>query len=192
MPVQVRPAARKIETMSHNRHYHRLVSAYETDRLDFAMRGVLAPEGTPTPERVCGQCARYRQGYCETGMSLDGYKMPTHDVGYLWPACNQFTTDNTMEKKETPTTKVCKRCGRELPADQFNKHARSRDGLQPYCKDCQKVMARADWDRRKKKQPIDANKMVANPAIQELPDHALVVELRRRGYDVTCKKTIEL
>ena len=36
-------------------------------------------------------------------------------------------------------TKVCARCGRELPVEEFNKHAKSKDGLQPYCKECQSV-----------------------------------------------------
>ena len=34
--------------------------------------------------------------------------------------------------------------------------------------------------------------VAVNPALAELPDHDLVNELRRRGYDVKCSKTIEL
>ena len=40
-----------------------------------------------------------------------------------------------MEEKKTQT-KVCKICGRELPVDQFGKHFRAKDGLNPYCKEC--------------------------------------------------------
>lgn len=175
--------------------YHRILSSYETDHLDFSLSKVLAPEGTPQPDRVCGQCARYHAGYCEIGVRHEGFKQPTHDVGYLWPACDNYTTENTntqntMEKK-TPQTKVCKKCGRELPADQFNRHARSRDGLQPYCKDCQKEMAHADWQKRKNTPAAKEPAPKATP-VHDLDDHALVGELRRRGYDVKCTKTVEL
>lgn len=33
-------------------------------------------------------------------------------------------------------TKVCNKCGRELPIDTFNKKTSSKDGLQDYCRDC--------------------------------------------------------
>lgn len=36
------------------------------------------------------------------------------------------------------TTKICSKCGRELPLSEFNKCKRNKDGLQPYCKDCRK------------------------------------------------------
>lgn len=152
----------------------------------------IAPEGTPLPDRVCGGCAHYRAG----GSCAERRK----DVGYLWTACAQFTTEtpkpqDTMEKT-TPTTKVCKKCGRELPAEAFNRHAKSRDGLQPYCRECQREFAltgAVKAGRPKKDKPVTAPApTIPNPSVTEIPDHDLAQELRRRGYDVTCKKTIEL
>ena len=35
-------------------------------------------------------------------------------------------------------TKICKKCGMELPLECFGKHKRMKDGLQPYCKECMK------------------------------------------------------
>ena len=35
-------------------------------------------------------------------------------------------------------TKICSKCGRELPLSEFNKCKRSKDGLQWACKECQK------------------------------------------------------
>lgn len=150
----------------------------------------IAPEGTPLPDRVCGGCAHYRAG----GSCVERRK----DVGYLWTACAQFTTEtpkpqDTMEKT-TPTTKVCKKCGRELPAEAFNRHAKSRDGLQPYCRECQHETAKAGAakaGRPKKAQQAPAP-TIPNPSVTEIPDHDLSQELRRRGYDVKCSKTIEL
>ena len=36
-------------------------------------------------------------------------------------------------------TKVCPKCGRELPLSEFNINKRNKDGLQTYCKECRKV-----------------------------------------------------
>ena len=33
-------------------------------------------------------------------------------------------------------TKICSKCGRELPLECFGKHKSRKDGLQSYCKDC--------------------------------------------------------
>lgn len=158
----------------------------------------IAPAGTPIPQRVCGGCAHYRAG----GSCAERRK----DVGYLWTACAQFTTEtpkpeDTMEQT-TPTTKVCKRCGRELPLEAFGKTVRSKDGYQSNCRECQAELVRQGWDKRRaegKAHPAPMRKkapketpVAANPAVSELPDHDLAQELRRRGYDVTCKKIIEL
>lgn len=37
---------------------------------------------------------------------------------------------------ENLQTKVCNKCGRELPIEQFSSCKRNPDGLQYYCKDC--------------------------------------------------------
>lgn len=34
-------------------------------------------------------------------------------------------------------TKICKRCGRELPTSEYNKHSTNKDGLQSWCRECQ-------------------------------------------------------
>ncbi len=33
-------------------------------------------------------------------------------------------------------TKICSKCGRELPKTEFYRRSSSPDGLQPYCKEC--------------------------------------------------------
>jgi hypothetical protein len=40
--------------------------------------------------------------------------------------------------KDMETTKICSKCGRELPLSEFNKDRTRKDGLQTYCKDCRK------------------------------------------------------
>ena len=44
-------------------------------------------------------------------------------------------------------TKQCFRCGKTKPTSEFNKNVDSKDGLQSYCRDCQK-----EYNRSNKKQ----------------------------------------
>jgi len=164
-------------------------SFLETDKASFDLNDVLAPEGTPVQERVCLRCGHYRTG---------GWCMAKRrDVGPLWEACKNYNT--TMETNGTPTTKVCRRCGRELPLEAFAKNKSRTDGLQENCRECMAAYNR-EYSARKKagaftfKPKTEASEapVAVNPATTEIPDHDLVHELRRRGYDVTCKKTIEL
>ena len=183
----------------------------------------VSPEGTPIPDRVCGGCAHYIYGgWCAE---------KRREIGFLWEACNKWKDKHeeqtprkeTMEKT-TPTTKVCKRCGRELPLEAFGKTVRSKDGYQSNCRECQAELVRQGWEKRRaegKANPAPMRKKainvklpdkvakavkeadhaiedrvveecIAHDALKYFNDHDLVNELRRRGYDVTCKKTIEL
>ena len=172
----------------------------EKDRDYFNIEEVLKPAGTPQPERTCASCAYYIPGKLELNCAVGAGSMGC--TGPLRVACNKYTpkTNDTMEETKNPQTKVCKKCGRELPLEAFNKHSRSKDGLQPYCKECQAAMSKAAWDKRhaegtaswkSKKAPAEP---VAGPErdIRIYNDQDLAQELRRRGYDVKCTKTVEL
>ena len=105
-----------------------------------------------------------------------------------------------IEMEESKKTKVCKVCGKELPIEMFRKNTKSKDGYTDTCIECINVKIRAGFNKKKEVQeklkaeePIrweDTIKMV--DAIKNTPDQALVNELRQRGYDVTCTKTIAL
>jgi len=43
----------------------------------------------------------------------------------------------SIRKENMTTTKYCPRCKKEKTLDLFNKHRRTKDGLQGYCKTCQ-------------------------------------------------------
>ena len=107
------------------------------------------------------------------------------------------TKEIEMEEKRT---KVCKVCGKELPIEMFRKNIKSKDGYTDTCIDCINVKIRAGFNKKKDVQekpkaeePMrleDTIKMV--DAIKNIPGQILVNELRQRGYDVTCTKTIAL
>ena len=104
---------------------------------------------------------------------------------------NKQAKKHMEEKNTTPVqapaqqTKVCKRCGRDLPASEFNTHKNTKDGLQPYCRKCQSDMAREARERKKEDAPKEDP---GTPTVWD--DIALVAELRRRGYEVKCTKTV--
>ena len=142
---------------------------------------------------VCGECARYRlMPNCENICNKTGKVVP-----FLAQKECFETKEIEMEEKRT---KVCKVCGKELPIEMFRKNTKSKDGYTDTCIDCINVKIRAGFNKKKdvqekpkSEEPIkleDAIKMV--DAIKNTPDQALVNELRQRGYDVTCTKTIAL
>ena len=108
------------------------------------------------------------------------------------------TKEIEMEEKRT---KVCKVCGKELPIEMFRKNTKSKDGYTDTCIDCINVNIRAAFNKKKDakqekpkaEEPMrleDTIKIV--DAIKNTPDQALVNELRERGWEVKCTKTISL
>ena len=115
-----------------------------------------------------------------------------------------------MENNDQPKTKVCKKCGQELPLEYFSKNARTKDGLQIYCKDCQKALVKERRERDKQnmikmcQEEINGNsgedgrkdmwheKAEARAYLEALPDSEILAELRRRGYVGRLYKKIEV
>ena len=142
---------------------------------------------------VCGECARYRlkpnqENICDK-------------TGKVVPFLAQKECFEPKEiEMEEKRTKVCKVCGKELPIEMFRKNIKSKDGYTDTCIDCINVKIRAGFNKKKDVQekpkaeePIrleDIIKMV--DAIKNTPDQALVNELRERGWEVKCTKTISL
>ena len=94
----------------------------------------------------------------------------------------------TINKKETMKTKRCPKCGRVLPTSDFNKSTAKYDGLQSYCRDCQRKGLRELYAKRKNsasaKSDIVATKCSAtkNPKLSDFQPRELIAELQARGY----------
>jgi len=166
---------------------------------------------------ICGDCHHFSDvGRCRIpSTSKREY------VGFFADACPLFTREpeqkpapepkKEMEnEKPTPTTKVCKKCGRELPLEQFHKN---RWGYTQVCKECQKEA----WAKRKPQDSAPVQKYKIIPASQfkkpepapltpeeveahkqdallgilrTATDQQLAAELTRRGYRGHLTKTI--
>ena len=99
----------------------------------------------------------------------------------------------TNEDMETQTlTKVCPRCGKELPREAFGRHARTRDGLQPYCRACRSESRKGKSSRPDKETEtpyITASEQSKKIVVREtLTDQQMVDLLREHGWTVTCEK----
>lgn len=76
----------------------------------------------------------------------------------------------------TVQTKVCKKCGKELPTTEFYPNHKAKDGLQYYCKECIKAYNKTRMTAQSK-----AMSMVEKGLSAYTP-RELMEELKRRGY----------
>lgn len=53
--------------------------------------------------------------------------------------------DGRFAKQEAPPTKVCTQCKRDLPRSAYT---RLRDGIKPYCRECDRVLSRERYARK--------------------------------------------
>lgn len=99
---------------------------------------------------ICGDCHHFSDvGRCRIcATSKREY------VGFFADACPLFTREPEQPAPETkkemenekPTTKVCKKCGRELPLEQFGKN---KNGYINTCKECRSKIQKEAWAKRK-------------------------------------------
>lgn len=101
--------------------------------------------------------------------------------------------------EELTETKVCKKCGRELPITEFTLNKTSKDGHVEQCKDCLNAYQRERYARNKGKQAAQVipttsplNPKFADNTPRELQQEMreLKAELIARGFNVEVKCTI--
>lgn len=99
---------------------------------------------------------------------------------------------------EESKTKVCSKCGRELPITEFHKNSHNPDGLQKECKECKKAYMREYSERKRASNgqkitpPVCKNPKFADKTPRELQQEMreLKEELIARGFNVEVKCTI--
>lgn len=96
-----------------------------------------------------------------------------------------------METNNEMTTKVCVKCGRELPVSSFNKHSHAKDGLQPYCRECSKAATMKTYYARKNGEtkssravfvPSSAKRVWYKEELAGISNKDLIEELKARGF----------
>ena len=86
-------------------------------------------------------------------------------------------------------TKICKKCGRELPLENFSKNAKTKDGLQNHCRACASEYSRNIWKRKKAQKKENERiefekkyKIYTNKELAKFTPRELILELKARGY----------
>ena len=89
-------------------------------------------------------------------------------------------------------TKVCPKCGRELPVTSFHKNRASKDGYQKDCKECKSKYSkeynamRSAERKRFKEEAKNYDKMYkvyTNRELAKFEPRDLMLELKARGYE---------
>ena len=90
-------------------------------------------------------------------------------------------------------TKVCKKCGRELPISDFYTNSKAKDGLATYCKECSNVLSVEYARKRRARKKAEAKenervefekmyKIYTNRDLAKFTPRELMLELKARGY----------
>ena len=137
---------------------------------------------------ACGCYADYKDEWMKEAQGTKG------SWNYREPA-KETNVDKIIFKKME--TKVCTRCGREFPLESFPTCKKAKDGHLSVCKECN---SKARSEARHNKKTVHVEEVAvwsantdpaAHPIIMSaITDKALVEELRKRGWEVTCKRTV--
>lgn len=140
---------------------------------------------------ICGECSEYRvlnngQNYCHKTKKVTGYLQQKE---CFIPKDTKMDNNETKkaDTQEQTKTKVCKRCGRELPLHEFGRHARTADGLQVYCRECSKQAM-----MRTRRAKVEKDKERATYGLASFSTEDIVNELRRRGLTGYLKQVVEI
>lgn len=157
-------------------------------------------DGSEVPTKVCSRCHRELplDQFSKNRTRKDGYQRECKD-------CQRELSQSLYKKRkegrkeeaapvEPPKTKVCAKCGRELPVERFGRNKKNKFGLKSYCKDCENENCRTY--RGKKYGRTGQGNAIATSTesktiitIDLFPDDVLLESLRKRGYTGTLTKT---
>ena len=137
----------------------------------------------------CGYCLHYStpngSPFCRKTGKVTGY--------LLQKDCFTPKINTQMETTQgQPKTKVCKRCGRELPLHEFGRHTRTADGLQTYCRECCAASVKRARKKKADKKVLEVMHVKdANPLVV-FTNQELLDEIKRRGYTGYLKHVEEI
>ncbi len=163
--------------------------------------------------KTCSQCywRNPSSGYCpKSGVDREESDAACGCFAELFLGKETFDPASVMDMKysfpesepikpifKKMETKVCKRCGREFPLESFPASKKAKDGHLSVCKECN---SKARSDARPEKRTVHVEEVALFPAstgpaahpeiMSAIADKTLVEELRKRGWEVTCKRTV--
>lgn len=172
--------------------------------------GNLAPQAKTKTCTKCGRELPISEFYAKAG-SKDGLQTICKECHNEASRRSRAKAQAQAQEGPKPKTKICSKCGRELPLIRFGKNAGTKDGLQYWCKECQNRSVTAAKAKKRaaedsflgKSEPEPEPLAEALPEIKEGPapqptpaalegidSVELVRELRARGYTVEASRPI--
>lgn len=91
-------------------------------------------------------------------------------------------------------TKVCRKCGRELPTENFFKNHTCKGGVDTICKECKNAYQK-EWQKKNKAKKMTQKieneriefekkyKIYTNKELAKFTPRELMLELKARGYE---------
>lgn len=86
-------------------------------------------------------------------------------------------------------TKICKKCGKELPMTEFYANMAYKDGFFNICKKCHNAQVIAMRKARRASGGGNLKKVYSNPDLASFTPKQLMDELAARGYHASGKVT---
>lgn len=153
--------------------------------------------------KVCNRCHRSLPitEFSRKSSTKDGYQFQCKE-------CQQAMARDLYEKRKAeqkkaqeekpetiPETKVCRKCGRELPVSMFGKAPKNQYGLKSYCRDCENENCRKYRARKRAERPKKApaetevvNNLTDAPVLPELTLEEAIDILVSKGFTITISK----
>lgn len=91
-------------------------------------------------------------------------------------------------------TRICRKCGRELPTENFFKNHTCKDGIDTICKECKNAYQK-EWQKKNKAKKMAQKienekiefekkyKIYTNKELAKFTPRELMLELKARGYE---------
>lgn len=134
-------------------------------------------EQPDTVTKVCNRCHRILPvtSFNRKASTKDGYQFQCKEcqAELARQLYQRRKEEQAQAPQPEPETKVCRKCGRELPVSMFGHAPKNQYGIKSYCRDCEnencrKYRARKRAERPKKAKSIPYDTPVVNTLLEEM------------------------
>ena len=141
-------------------------------------------DGPDVVTKVCNRCHRILPvtSFNRKASTKDGYQFQCKEcqAELARQLYQRRKEEQAVAPQPEPETKVCRKCGRELPVTMFGYAPKNHNGLKSYCRDCENANCRAYRAKRKltrHKTKAESGKTKDTPVVNNLlEEQAIPVE----------------
>ena len=131
-------------------------------------------DGPDVVTKVCNRCHRILPvtSFNRKASTKDGYQFQCKEcqAELARQLYQRRKEEQAQAPQPEPETKVCRKCGRELPVTMFGRAVKNHNGLKSYCRDCENANCRTYRAKRKAaRQKANAVKAPDPAPVQDVP-----------------------